>query len=181
MSKITVDDQKHIFCSVSVAAYNLGITRQALLKWMKGRDVPKNGSDIDFTEMLSLRRQKQEQQEEDLSDAAKKLKAEVKYKTARTKQEEIIFNQMISDLIPQEEVKAGLENVFSEIEKTLSRLPDDIKTGIKSISPEIAIDCEEVAREVVKKALERLASGKSIVRAENTSKEGTRHYIKRKT
>lgn len=181
MSKFTIDNRMHFFCSVSMAAYNLGITRQALSKWMRGRDIPKNGNNIDFTEVLSLRRQKQNQQEEDLLDAAKKLKAEVKYKTARAKQEEIIFNQMISDLIPREEVKAGLEDVFSEIEETLSRLPDDIKTGIKSISPEIAIDCEEVAREVVKKALERLASGKSIVRAENTSKEGTRHYIKRKT
>ena len=181
MSKFTIDNRMHFFCSVSMAAYNLGITRQALSKWMRGRDIPKKGNDIDFTEILFLRREQAEQQEEDLSDTAKKLRAEVKYKEAKAEQEKIKTTQMINDLIPQEEVKGALETVFSEIIKIINHLPGDIKAEIEKIADaEIASDCEEIANEVTEKVITRLAGGKSIARVENESNAAARCYVKRK-
>lgn len=181
MNKIIINKQKHIFCSVSIAAYNLGITRQALFKWTKERSIPKVGSDIDFTEVLILRREQAEQQEEDLSDTAKKLRAEVKYKEAKAKQEKIKTTQMMNDLIPREEVEGVLETVFSEIIKIINHLPGDIKAEIEKIADaEIASDCEETANEVTEKVITRLAGGKSIARVENESKVAARCYVKRK-
>lgn len=182
MNKITIDEQKHIFCSVSAAAYNLGITRQALSVWLKGRDVPRVGSDVDFTKILILRRERPEQQEEDLSDTAKKLRAEVKYKNAKAEQETIKFTQMMNDLIPQEEVAGALDKLFTEIKKEIGRLSGDIRAGIEKIADvEIAADCEEVTNEVIEKVIERLISSKSIAHVETESKKAARHYIKHKT
>ena len=72
------DKSKHIICSVSVAAFNLGITVQGLNQWIKKNNFKKDGRNVDFTEILFLRREQAEQQEQDLSDTEKKLKAEAK-------------------------------------------------------------------------------------------------------
>ena len=51
------DKSKHIICSVSVAAFNLGITVQGLNQWIKKNNFKKDGRNVDFTEILFLRRE----------------------------------------------------------------------------------------------------------------------------
>lgn len=173
------DKSKHIICSVSVAAFNLGITVQGLNQWIKKNNFKKDGRNVDFTEILFLRREQAEQQEQDLSDTEKKLKAEAKYKGEKAKQEEMITLQMMGELIPQEQVKNELEMLFMDIRQQILTIPDNIKTRIYSISPDIAQDCEEVTHDIIQKCLTRLASGDNASRAENVGEKPTKRYTKR--
>lgn len=174
------DKSKHIICSVSVAAYNLGITVQGLNQWIKKNNFQKDGRNVDFTKILFLRREQAEQQEQDLSDTEKKLKAEAKYKGAKANQEELILLQMMGELIPQEQVKNELEMLFMDVRQQILTIPDNIKTRIYSISPDIAQDCEEVANDIIQKCLTRLAGGDNASRAENVGTKPAKRYTKRK-
>ena len=101
------DKSLHFICTVKQAAYNLGITVQALNQWIKKNKFPKDGRNVDFTKILFLRREQAEQQEQDLSDTEKKLKAEAKYKGAKANQEELILLQMMGELIPPDTYHTG--------------------------------------------------------------------------
>ena len=124
-------------------------------------------------------RETAEKQKQDLSDTEKKLKAEAKYKSEKAKQEEMITLQMMGELIPQEQVKDSLEMLFLDIRQTLLTVPDNIKTRVYGIDPDIATECEEVASEIITKILTRLASGNNIGRAENVGTKPKKRYTKR--
>lgn len=174
------DKSKHIICTVGVAAYNLGITTQALNKWIRINEFPKDKGNVDFTEILFKRREQGDQKESDLSDNEKKLKAEAKLKTVKANQEELILLQMMGELIPQEQVKNELEMLFMDIRQQILTIPDKIKTRTYSISPEIAQDCEEEANVIIQECLTRLAGGNNAGRAENVGRKPTKRYTKRK-
>lgn len=181
MDEIKLTEDRHILCSTGVAAYNLDITQRALNGWVKERNLKRVGKLVDFTEILSLRREQAKQQIEDLSDTEKKLKAEAKYKTEKANQEEMITLQMMGELIPQEEVKDSLEMLFLDIRQQLLTIPDNVKTRVYGIDPDIANDCAEVANDIVTKVLTRLASGNNIGRAKNVGTKPKKRYTKRTT
>ena len=82
MARTTIEltEDKHILCSIAVAAVNLGIARVTLDQWIKDHKFPKNGTKVDFTELLKVRRETVEQQKKDVSDAERKTKAEADLK-----------------------------------------------------------------------------------------------------
>lgn len=180
-NEILLTKDKHIMCPVAVAAIHLGITTDPLNKWIKLHDFPKEASKVDLAELLKARRETAEKQKADLSDTEKKLKAEAKYKSEKAKQEEMITLQMMGELIPQEQVKDSLEMLFLDIRQTLLTVPDNIKTRVYGIDPDIATECEEVASEIITKILTRLASGNNIGRAENVGTKPKKRYTKRTT
>lgn len=180
-NEIFLTKDKHIMCPVAVAAIHLGITTDPLNKWIKLHDFPKEASKVDLAELLKARRETAEKQKADLSDTEKKLKAEAKYKSEKAKQEEMITLQMMGELIPQEQVKDSLEMLFLDIRQTLLTVPDNIKTRVYGIDPDIATECEEVASEIITKILTRLASGNNIGRAENVGTKPKKRYTKRTT
>lgn len=180
-NEIFLTKDKHIMCPVAVAAIHLGITTDPLNKWIKLHDFPKEASKVDLAELLKARRETAEKQKADLSDTEKKLKAEAKYKSEKAKQEEMITLQMMGELIPQEQVKDSLEMLFLDIRQTLLTVPDNIKTRVYGIDPDIATECEEVASEIITKILTRLASGNNIGRAENVGTKPKKRYTKRAT
>ena len=180
-NEILLTKDKHIMCSIAVAAVQLGITRVALNSWIKDNSFPKDGTRIDLANLLLARRETAEKQKQDLSDTEKKLKAEAKYKSEKAKQEEMITLQMMGELIPQEQVKDSLEMLFLDIRQTLLTVPDNIKTRVYGIDPDIATECEEVANEIITKVLTRLASGNNIVSADNVGTKPKKRYIKRST
>ena len=175
-NEIFLTKDKHIMCPVAVAAIHLGIKTDPLNKWIKLHDFPKEESKVDLAELLKARRETAEKQKQDLSDTEKKLKAEAKYKSEKAKQEEMITLQMMGELIPQEQVKDSLD-----IRQTLLTVPDNIKTRVYGIDPDIATECEEVASEIITKVLTRLASGNNIGRAENVGTKPKKRYTKRTT
>ena len=86
-STIELTEEKHILCSVAVAAVNLGIARVTLDQWIKDHQFPKTGSKVDFTELLKVRRETVEQQKKDMSDAERKTKAEADLKEKQGEKE----------------------------------------------------------------------------------------------
>jgi len=178
-NELLLGKDNHILCSASIAAKALGITPQGLNKWIRENKFPKNNGLVDFNGVLELRREQAEQQAQDLSDTEKKLKAEAKYKSEKAKQEEMITLQMMGELIPQEQVKDSLEMLFLDIRQTLLTVPDNIKTRVYGIDPDIATECEEVANEIITKVLTRLAGGDNIGRAENVGTKPKKRYTKR--
>ena len=180
-NEIFLTKDKHIMCPVAVAAIHLGIKTDQLNKWIKLHDFPKEASKVELAELLKARRETAEKQKADLSDTEKKLKAEAKYKSEKAKQEEMISLQMMGELIPQEQVKDSLEMLFLDIRQTLLTVPDNIKTRVYGIDPDIATECEEVANEIITKILTRLASGNIIGRAENVGTKPKKRYTKRTT
>lgn len=178
-NEIILTKDKHILCPIAVAAVQFGITRQVMNTWVKDNSFPKDGNLVDLTNLLLARRETAERQKQDLSDTEKKLQAEVKYKSEKAKQEEMITLQMMGELIPQEQVKDSLEMLFLDIRQTLLTVPDNIKTRVYGIDPDIATECEEVANEIITKVLTRLASGDNIGRAESVGTKPKKRYTKR--
>ena len=151
----TGKSKHHIFCSVETAAFNIGVTKQALYKWLKTHNIPKEGRNVDFTEILFLRKE----QAEDISDTQRKLQAEIRIKTEKAKQEEIRTKQMMGEMLPIDLVETELTTLFTDIRQELLTIPNNVTTRIYTIEPSIAEECQEVTKEVIEEALSRLASG----------------------
>jgi hypothetical protein len=180
-NELLLDENKHILCTVPIAAKVFEVSPQGLNKCIRENKFPKNKNLVDLNALAKLRREIAQQQLQDLSDTEKKLKAEAKYKNEKAKQEEMITLQMMGELIPQEQVKDSLEMLFLDIRQTLLTVPDNIKTRVYGIDPDIATECEEVASEIITKILTRLASGNNIGRAENVGTKPKKRYTKRTT
>lgn len=180
MEKITVDREHNIYCSLTAIAKQLGITKQRVSAIVKENEIPKSGQLYNLTFMLHLRREQEAQREQDLSDTAKKLKAEADYKTSKARQEELVLMQMMGELIPGEQVKDSLETLFLDVRQTVLTIPENIKTRVYSIAPDLANECAEVANETVKKILTILASGNDTSSTAPVGEKPKRHYTKRK-
>lgn len=118
MAKTTIEltAEKHILCSVAVAAVNLGIARVTLDQWIKDHQFPKNGTKVDFTELLKVRRETVEQQKKDMSDAERKTKAEADLKEKQGEKEAIIVAHMEGQIIYTDMVQDALTSLFAEIQ-----------------------------------------------------------------
>lgn len=180
MTKVKVDEKGHIHLSVQMAAVQLGISRAGLYQWMRDREVPK-GKDglVDLPLLLSLRKGVYEEKEKETSDSARKLKAEADFKTSKARQEEMIALQMMGELIPQEQVKDELENLFLEIRQKLLTLKESVKSRVYNIDPELAIECSEVTNELVEELLERLATGNDRAGTGEVGTKPKKRYRKR--
>ena len=159
MENIDVTKDNHIFCTVMTAAFNLGIERQSLYLWLKKYEIPKKGKLVDFTEILTLRREKAEQKNDE-SNSAKKLAAEMKIKQEKAKQEAIKTAELEGKVIYLDQVSAALVELFTEIRTELLTIPENIQSEVILISPDIAGDCKEIAERIVTKSLLRLSEGR---------------------
>lgn len=177
---IKLTGEKHIICSVAVAATQLGISRQSLNTWIKDNQFPKEGTGVDLTALLKMRRETSKQGKGMITDTGRKLKAEADYKTYKALQEEMVTLQMMGELIPQEQVKDALEMLFLEVRQTLLTLPDNVKTRVYGIDPEIANDCAEIVNETVTQILIRLANGNDAASTGNVGEKPKKRYTKRK-
>ncbi len=181
MASIELTKDNHILCTIAVAAVTMGMTRVGLDKWVKANGIEKIDHKVDLTQNLIMRREQADQQAQDLSDTEKKLKAEVKYRSEKAKQEEMVTLRMMGELIPQEEVKDRLENLFLDIRQQLLTIPDNVKTRVYTVSPEVANDCEEVCHDIVEKCLNRLAGVDEPEHPQPMGIKPKRSYTKRKT
>lgn len=181
MADIEVTKEKHILCPVSIAAVSVGLTVKGLDLWIKNNGLEKVNRKVDLTQILIMRREQAEQQAQDLSDTERKLKAEVKYRSEKAKQEEMVTLRMMGELIPQEEVKDRLETLFLDIRQQLLTIPDNVKTRVYTVSPEVATDCEGVCHDIVQKCLTRLAGVDDTGHPQDVGAKPKRSYIKRKT
>lgn len=157
MPALSLNDDKHILCSVDIAAKQLGITRVGLEKSIKELNIPKENARVDLAEVIRIRSENVMSLPKDVSDKVRKLKAEADYKSQKAKQEEMVTLQMMGELIPQEEVKDALENEFLDIRQRLLLLSETIKSKIYAIDPVIANSCEGVVHDAVQECLKRLA------------------------
>lgn len=178
---IELNDAKHILCSVTVAAANIGVTQRALQDWINNHDFPIEKSKVDLKNLLAARSESMNVGKNTLSDSARKLKAEADYKSEKAKQEEMVTLQMMGELIPQEQVKDSLEMEYLDIRQKLLQLPEEVKARIYTISPEVAQDCSEVVADAVSGCLERLAKGGNSDSQTNVGEKPKRHYKKHKT
>lgn len=118
MARTTIEltEDKHILCSIAVAAVNLGIARVTLDQWIKDHKFPKNGTKVDFTELLKVRRETVEQQKKDVSDAERKTKAEADLKEKQSEKEAIIVAHMEGQIVYTDMVQDALTSLFAEIQ-----------------------------------------------------------------
>ena len=118
MAKTTIEltEDKHILCSIAVAAVNLGIARVTLDQWIKEHKFPKNGTKVDFTELLKARRETVEQQKKDASDAERKTKAEADLKEKQANKEAIIVAHMEGQIVYTDMVQDALTSLFAEVQ-----------------------------------------------------------------
>ena len=85
---VELSETKHILCSVTVAAANLGVTQRALQDWINNHDFPIEKSRVDFKDLIAARNDTLQTGKTAMSDSARKLKAEADYKSEKAKQEE---------------------------------------------------------------------------------------------
>lgn len=154
---IQLDEQKHIICSVDIAAAQFDMTRVGMEKSIKELNITKANARVDLSEVIKARAERMNIEDEAVSDSARKLKAEADYKAQKAKQEEMVTLQMMGELIPQEEVKDALENEFLDIRQKLLLLPETIKSKVYAVDPTIANSCGEVVNEVIQELLKGLA------------------------
>ena len=151
-------DDRRIYCTVATAAFNLGIGTRAMYNWLNNHEVKKQGNLIDFTEVLFLRREQNEQQIKDLTDAETKLKAEAKIKKEKAKQEELKTNELMGKIIYVNDVETALTTLFTDMRQLLLTIPENIEQQTMLINSDVAGDVKEIASAIVNKALVRLAT-----------------------
>lgn len=174
-------EDNNLYVKSVVAGQIFSISEQAVDKWLRTNQIEKEtGAWIDLKKFVSARNGIYEEERKDLSDTARKLKAEADYKTSKARQEEMVALQMMGELIPQEEVKDNLENLFIEIRQKLLTLPDTIKSLVYQIDPLIATEVEKITNEVVRDLLKRLATGDDGKGTREMGEKPKRHYKKRK-
>ena len=116
MVGVELTKDKHILCSVAVAAIHLGITTDPLNRWIKLHQFPKNKSKVDLAELLKARRETVEQQKKDMSDAERKTKAEADLKEKQGEKEAIIVAHMEGQIVYTDMVQDALTSLFAEIQ-----------------------------------------------------------------
>lgn len=174
--KISVNKEKHIFCSVNVAAVQLGVTTPSLNEWIRSHEFPKTKEGVDLAALIAARKQVMQK---DISDSARKLKAEADYKQAKARQEEMVALQMSGELIPAENVKDKLENEYLDIRQHLLTIPTKIKSAIIVVDPSIAGQCAREAENVVDETL-RILGNTDGNRPTGVGEKPKRRYKSRK-
>ena len=129
-----------------------------MYNWLNNHEVKKQGNLIDFTEVLFLRREQNEQQIKDLTDAETKLKAEAKIKKEKAKQEELKTNELMGKIIYVNDVETALTTLFTDMRQLLLTIPENIEQQTMLINSDVAGDVKEIASAIVNKALVRLAT-----------------------
>ena len=115
-SEIKLTDEKHILCSVIIAAVQLGITAQATDNWIKAHQIPKDKSLVDLTELLKARRETAESQSSKQSDAERKTKAEAELKEEQAKQAAMVTAHMEGAIIYMDAALEAFTSLFAEIQ-----------------------------------------------------------------
>lgn len=181
MAKIkAVRIEKNIlYVSAPIACRCVGLSPSGLSKWMDNNDFEKepDGS-INLTKLVQARKDVVAPVKND--DKARKLKAEADFKTSKARQEEMITLEMMGSLIPQEQIKTELENLFLDIRQKLLALPDLVKVKVSNIDPTLSLSCMEVVNDEVQSILKRLAESNNEERAREVGTKPKRRYTKRK-
>ena len=113
---IEITEDKHILCPVAVAAVHLGITMDALNKWIKAYQFPKENSKIDLAELLRARSETVAESATKQSDAERKTKAEADLKEKQSEKEAIIVAHMEGQIVYTDMVQDSLTSLFAEIQ-----------------------------------------------------------------
>jgi len=115
-SELILTEDKHIMCSVAVAAVHCDITARRLHEYVKEHQIPKEGSRIDLAALLKERRETFSQQETKATDAERKTKAEADLKEKQSEKEAIIVAHMEGQIVYVEHVQDALTSLFAEIQ-----------------------------------------------------------------
>lgn len=113
---VDITEDKHILCPVAVAAIHLGITMDALNKWIKANQFPKENSKVDLANLLKARRETVAESASKQSDAERKTKAEADLKEKQANKEAIIVAHMEGQIVYTDMVQDTLTSLFAEIQ-----------------------------------------------------------------
>ena len=113
---VEITEEKHILCPVAVAAVHLGITMDALNKWIKAYQFPKENSKVDLADLLKARRETAAESASKQSDAERKTKAEADLKEKQSEKEAIIVAHMEGQIVYTNMVQDALTSLFAEIQ-----------------------------------------------------------------
>ena len=115
-STLELTQDKHILCSVAVAAIQIGMTEQPLREWMKRHGVEKQGKKVDLANLLTARRESFETDETKKSDAERKTKAEAELKEEQAKQAAMVTAHMEGAIIYMDAALEAFTSLFAEIQ-----------------------------------------------------------------
>lgn len=113
---IEVTKEKHILCSVAIAAVQLGITRERLNTWINANQFPREKSRVDLANLLEARRESAEAQSTKHSDAERKTKAEAELKEEQAKQAAMVTAHMEGAIIYTDAALEAFTSLFAEIQ-----------------------------------------------------------------
>lgn len=113
---VELTENKHIMCSIPVAAVQLGLAASTLREWINTHDFPKDGKLVDLTNILKERRETAEALSTKKSDEERKVKAEADLKEKQSEKEAIIVAHMEGQIIYTDAVQDALTSLFAEIQ-----------------------------------------------------------------
>ena len=115
-SEPILTEDKHIMCSVAVAAVHCGVTARQMQEYIKKHQIPKENSRIDLAALLKERRETFDAAKTKQSDAERKTKAEADLKEKQSEKEAIIVAHMEGQIVYIDQVQEALTSLFAEIQ-----------------------------------------------------------------
>jgi len=108
----------------------------------------------------------------DLSDEARKLKADADYREHKARLVEMDRQVAEGKYIPVEQVTADLKRLFSNLRQSLLSIGHNIAIELNSIDQDAALVAKKIVDNVVYDALNELAKGKEVIQVKRAkSKE----------
>ena len=115
-TEVFLTEEKHIMCSVGVAAVQIGIAEQPLRTWMQKHQFEKDGTKVDLAALIKARRESFEAQSTKQTDADRKTKAEAELKEEQAKQAAMVTAHMEGAIIYTEMALEAFTSLFAEIQ-----------------------------------------------------------------
>ena len=113
---LILTEDKHIMCSVAIAAVHFGVARKVLDEWIRNHQFPREKSKVDLANLMAARRESFEAQAKNASDAERKTKAEADLKEKQAAKAAIELAHMEGMVIFTDTVQDALTSLFAEIQ-----------------------------------------------------------------
>lgn len=180
---IELTENKHILCSIPVAAVQLGLAATTLREWINTHHFPKNGRTVNLTELLKERRETAEALSTKKSDEERKTKAEADLKEKQSEKEAIIVAHMEGQIIYTDAVQDALTSLFAEIQGKCIASDNTSESDLLllGVPQDTVTEYMRKRRERTNAMLTEFASGGQSAFTPTVGEKPKRSYTKRKT
>lgn len=154
MEETAKPDRSYIFSTAQICEI-FEISRETLSGWEKKGAPKESRGKWDIKKLIKWKSGEGEHHE--LSNEARKLKADVRYREAKADMEEIKKLEKVGQYVAVTDVESNLAEVFARIKQGLLFLGQRIAAELNAQYPELALDAKRLVDEEVRKGLKQLA------------------------